>query len=140
MTDWGSVLISGLDYHGGLENASKPSSVIGPEVRGNGLLRRSNGLHVFQIQTSNFTGNVQIEATLDKDPNVGPWVAIPLYNAINGQTVTELSFVGPVPNTSGSDCPIQLNNIYSSVGQYAWLRANVSAISGGILQSIKVNF
>jgi hypothetical protein len=141
MTDFGVTLLSGVDYHGGLRNERTPSNLISDPVKGAGLEPRAAGHHSIQIETSNFTGNVTIEGTLSKDPKVGPWVSIPLEDGMNGQTVDRLVFVNQkaivgTPNFVSNNT----NHFYSITGQYAWLRANVTNISDGILQSITLAY
>ena len=142
-TDWGAVLVSGIDFSGGLQNNTANPNYISAPVKGNGLLNKSNGLHSIQIQTTNFTGNIQIEATLDKNANTAVWIPVNLTDTESGAVSKSLAFSIPqaVPgNYYSGSITTQINKFYSIVGQYAWIRANVSVISGGILQSIKLAF
>jgi hypothetical protein len=138
--DFGCVIIEGLDYSGGIGNSRRKSNVITEPVKGPGLQPRTNGQQTIQIQTSNFSGNVIIEATLSRDPFQGPWSAIPLINGMNGESAIQLTYIYPmsVVNVQNSGRTIKTNKIYNIVGQYSWIRANISNISNGILQSIKV--
>jgi len=140
MTDFGSVLVSGLEYEGGLENKTHIKQFTSNPVKGPGL-EKYTGSGTIQIHTINLTGNIQIEATLSKDSNCGPWVIIPLTNTMNSNVSTVLNFVfpNPVPGISSSAL-IQTNNFYSIVGQYAWLRANVWGISTGSVELVKLSF
>jgi len=142
MTDWGEVLISGLSYSGGVGNVSKTTQYLSQPVKANGLVNRSNGQHTLQVHCINFTGNIQIEATLSKDPTVGPWVVIPLTNTMNNQVTTaiNLSFAPEVPELPPSIPTVNFNQFYSIVGQYAWIRANVTNILSGSVELVKLGF
>jgi len=143
MTDFGNVLISGLDYDGGIgTNTTKVSNFISHPVKGAGLVNRSNGQHTIQIIASNLTANVAIEATLNKYPNIGPWIPVELVSGMDGSSVSNLVFdyTPLVPGIQESGKPVVTNKFFTITGQYAWLRANVSNMSHGIIQSIKLSF
>lgn len=138
MTDWGITLISGLDYFGGIigTNTSKISNFVSKAVQGDGLINRSNGLHTIQIGTSNLTANIQIEATLNKNPENGPWIPVQLDSGMNGNSINQLVY-DYIPNSEKS---IKTNDFYTITGNYAWLRANVSNMSNGRIESIKISY
>ena len=142
-TDFGEVLVSGLNYNGSIENEpTKQSSYISEPKKGDGLVHRASGQHTIQIHTINFSGNIVIEGTLNRDPWTATWIPVPLTNSMFGNTTTDLGFVyqNPVPGVPYSGKTVQLNNFYIASGQYAWLRANISNISNGIVDSIKLAF
>lgn len=142
MTDFGEVLISGLNYRSSVRNEPiKQSNYISKPVKGNGLVHHSGGSHTIQIHTINFNGNIAIEATLDKCPDSDNWVTIPLTNTFTGLTETILGYTYtlPVPqNPDYSGRTILKNDIFIAVGQYAWLRANVFNMTDGIVDSVKL--
>lgn len=141
MTDFGIVMVSGLDFRGGVGNESKKPTHISEPVKAAGLSPKAGGFQTMQIQTTNFTGNIVIEASLSRDSSSGPWVSIPLTNTITGDSDEQLVFhnnlsVVGTPNFISNNT----NTFYTITGQYAWLRANVSNISDGILSSIKLSY
>jgi len=142
-TDWGSVMVSGLSYKGGIENAPiNQSSYVSPPTKGDGLVHRASGQHTIQIHTINASATISIEATLDQNPSSGAWLPIPLTNTLTGQTSTDLNYVftPPVPGVPYSGKTIELNQFFIATGQYAWLRCNVSNISNGLIDSVKLSF
>lgn len=142
-TDFGEVLVSGFSYNAGIGNApTKQTSYVSPPVKGDGLIHRASGQHTIQIHTINFTGNIVIEATMDRDPNSGAWLPVQLTDTITGNVVTELQYVFPipVPGVPFSGKTVEINKFYMVIGQYAWLQANISNVSNGIVDSIKIAF
>lgn len=141
MSDFGLVIVSGLDFHGGIGNESHIPNYISDAVKAAGLSAKAGGFQTMQVQTTNFTGNIKLEASLSKDPNNGPWVSIPIINTLTGDSSTQLTFknnlsVVGTPNFTSNNT----NAFYTITGQYAWLRANISNISDGILSSIKLSY
>jgi hypothetical protein len=142
-TDWGEVLVSGFSYSGGLENAlDKNTSYISPPVKGDGLIHRASGQHTIQIHTINFSGNISIDATMDRDPASGAWLPVQLTDTQSGNVVTSLNFLYPipVPGVPNSGKTVQINKFYMAVGQYSWLKANISNVTNGTVDSIKIAF
>ncbi len=142
-TDWGEVLVSGFSYSGGLQNANTcQTSYVSPPVKGDGLVHRASGQHTIQIHTINFTGNISIYATMDKDSNSGAWLPVQLTNTQTGQVSTVLNYLynTPIPSASNSSETIQTNQFFIAFGQYAWLQANISNVSNRIVDFIKIAF
>jgi len=142
-TDWGEVLVSGFGYDSGLQNANAhQTSYISPPCKGDGLVHRASGQHTIQIHTINFSGNIAIWATMDKDPNSGAYLPVQLTDTQTGNVSTSLSYVYPVngTGTQGSGKTVQINKFYTAIGQYAWLYANISGVKGGFVDSIKIAF
>jgi hypothetical protein len=143
MTAFGEVIISGLDYEGGFgTNTSKVPNFISQPVKGDGLVNRSNGQHTVQIITSNLTANVAIEATLNRNPNNAVWIPVQLVSGMDGSSTNNLVFnyLPLVPGIQESGKPIITNKFYTITGKYSWLRANISNISHGRIESIKIAF
>lgn len=142
MTDWGEVLVSGLDYYGELPWQGNNYNYLSKPVKGDGLVHRASGYHTIQIHTINFSGTITIEATLSRDPAQGPWLPIPLTNTATGEVFTSLpfQFVYPVPGVPYSGKTLETNQFFSAVGQYAWLRANITNISAGKCELIKIAY
>jgi hypothetical protein len=142
-TDWGEVLVSGFSWQGSVE--SEPihrSSYISHAVKGDGLVHRASGQHTIQVHTINFNGNIAIEGTLNTDPCVATWIPAPLTNTATGITENILGyvFVPPVPGVPYSGETIQRNDFYIATGQFAWLRANISNVTLGIVDLVKIAF
>lgn len=146
MTDFGQTLISGLDYFGGMigTNTTKISNFVSEPKKGDGLVNRSNGQHTLQIKTSNLTANIQIEATLSKNPECGPWIPVQLINGMTGLITIQLNY-NYAPNITTNNTQycgqsLKTNDFYNITGNYAWLRANISNMSHGRIESIKISY
>ena len=79
---------------------------------------------------------------MDKDPCTGAWLPLSITNTDTGNVSTELQYVFnmPVPGVPYSGRTVELNQFFSIVGQYSWIRANVSSITNGIVDLIKIAF
>src|ERR1039457_2611221 len=142
-TDFGEVMVSGLNYYGSVENQhTKQTSFVSPPCKGDALVHRASGQHTIQIHTINFNGNISIEGTLDRYSNTGAWLPVQLTNTMTSNVATDLGYIYtiPVPGVPYSGKTIELNQFFIATGQYAWLRANISNISNGIVDSIKLSF
>jgi hypothetical protein len=142
-TDYGEVLVSGLSFGGSVEDQpTKQTSYISEPVKGDGLVHRASGLHTIQIHTINTTADIMFEATLDRDPCSTAWIPISITNTSTGNISTVLHYVynSSVPNIPSSGKTIELNEFFTAQGQYAWIRVNISNISNGIIDGIKVSF
>jgi hypothetical protein len=141
-TDFGEILISGLSHNAGMENQKTITNYVSPPCKGDGLVHRASGQHTIQIHTINANASISIEATLDRDPKSGAWIPIQLTDTETGEITTQLNYIFnmPVPGVPYSGKTVELNKFYMAVGQYSWLRANVSSITNGIIDYIKLNF
>ena len=142
-TDFGEVLVSGLSYYGSVENQpTKQTSYVSPPVKGDGLVHRASGRHTIQIHTINANACITIEATLDRNPNTEAWLPIPLINIMSGEVASVLNyrFVEPVPGVPYSGKTVDLNQFFMADGQYSYLRANITCLTNGIIDSIKIAF
>lgn len=132
-----NLIPGGNGYGGGLIPGT-PTKYIGFPVQGDAFTKRSNGFHTFQFKLYNVTANIQILGTLDNDPNTNNYVPIYLTNTVTGQTLTTLTF-SMFPQSPWYSVDT-INNFYTSVGQYTWLKAAVTSFSGGLIDFIKVAF
>jgi hypothetical protein len=144
--DFGSIFVSGLDFTGDKSifnngngfDASTNSVITGNTyitqcIMGDGLVHRSNGVHTLFVNATNFTGNIQILATLGVDPANSTYLPVNLVSTIDGFTTNELSFDN---NTGNGNAKIY----FTVTGQYSWLKANISVVQHGILNLLKLAF
>ena len=142
-TDFGAVLVAGLSYKGGIENSPiNQTSYMSEPTRGDGLIHRASGQHTIQIHTINANATITIEATMDRDPNSGAWLAIPLTNTLTGEISATQNYVftPPTPGIANGGKTVELNQFFLASGQYAWLRCNVTNMTNGIIDSVKMAF
>jgi hypothetical protein len=143
MSDFGQTLVQGLDYDGGVGvNATNISNFVSKPCKGDGLLHKANGQHILQLIANNLTANIQIEASLSRKPEDGPWIPVQLVSGMDNSISDTLTFEYKlsVPNNQYSGTPVKTNNFYTITGNYAWLRANVSDMKFGRIESIKIAF
>jgi len=132
MADFAKTIVSGLAYYipqknyPGGQNGS--ATYMSEPIKCDGLIHRSDGVHTIQIKTVEFSGNIQFEATLDTDPNCASFV--PVYPApMVANSAATLSFAN-----------VDTNNFFTITGQFAWMRVNVSNITHGAVEFIRVTF
>ena len=75
-------------------------------------------LQTISWSVTNFTGTITIKASLATDPNVNDWFNV---DVITGSSLTEISYL-------------------NVVGNYVWIKADVSGFSQGIVNHVKVSY
>jgi len=124
-----------------------PVEVRGEKYRGDGYYSRSDGLHTVQIRLTDFVGVIEIEGTLDEDPND------PFYTKCYDGTdwspvmIEEPHCVSTTGLWGSSIVPFRLSytvpnttiNMYNFTGNYTWLRVFVSEWTAGTINGIKMN-
>lgn len=146
LRDFGEIFVSGLDFfgdkqifnHGNGYNASNNVVVTGnvyitKPIMGDGLVQRSNGVHTLFVDTTNFTGNIQIEATIGKDPINSSYLPVNVVSTVDSAIYPQLTY----NNRNGTG---NTTSFYTITGQYSWLRANISGIQTGILNLLKLAY
>jgi len=133
MSDFGAVIVSGMGIQVS-NNSAFGNSFVSEPVKGDGLVRRASGKHTLFIHTINFTGNITIEGTLAGNPNNGPWLPVNLIDTMSENTSTTLSY-----KFNTNNCHTETQEFYNIIGQYSWLRANISNFTYGLLDSIKLS-
>ncbi|VVC05075.1 Uncharacterised protein [uncultured archaeon] len=144
-TDVGEFLVSGLSYRTGTglrDTPLKTTSYVGNPVKSDGLVHHSSGRHTLLVRTMDFSGNIVIEGTLNKSPENATWSPVVLQDSVTGNTFLELDYIYhmAVPGNPSTGKPEAYNRFYIANGQYAWMRANISNIANGRVDSIKVAF
>ena len=126
---------------------SSTLEVRGEKYKGDGYYSRSDGMHTVQIRLTDFVGVIEIEGTLDSDPND------PFYTNCNDGTdwspvmIEEPHCVSTTGLWGSSIVPFRLSYttpttgvwMYNFTGNYTWLRAFVSDWTAGTINSIKMN-
>jgi len=140
--DWGEVLVAGLNYRGSLPPATNITEYTSRPAKGDGLVHRASGQHTMQIVTINFSGDITIEATLDRDPGNALWLPATLTDSMTGEQFTTLhfQFIMPVPGVPYSGNTMAISKFYKIIGQYAWFRAVITNISTGQVDLIKLAY
>lgn len=93
-----------------------------------GYHRRHDVLHTIILSFSNFTGSVQIQATLELYPGENDWFDCVLTDA-NGDTI---EFDSDSTDRDGDE-------IANTEGNFVWMRA-VGTVSAGVINQIRYNY
>lgn len=91
------------------------------KLRGNGYYGYTDGLHTVSYQLTNFTGIIQMQATLVSDPTDTDWFVVP------ETTVGD-----------GSD-PVNGTLYINFTGNFVWCRCAVTSFAGGIINKVLYN-
>lgn len=119
---------------------STDSPLVGEKYKGAGFYGMGDGFHSVQIQVTNFTGIIKIQGTLASDPTESDWLDINLND--NGEyhvdTTGLISQVGLLHQIDLANSTH--NKVYNFVGNFVWIRANVSTWTAGHIDRIMLNF
>ena len=132
MTTYSKTLLETTNHtvNDGIKN------VTGPSVPGDGYYNRSDGIHTVQWSITNFIGKIKFQAALHNDPTDEDWFDIPLGSLldytvdttgkVSTSTVNSITYT---ESTTGSF-------VYNFIGNYIWIRVNVSEWTTGSVLSI----
>lgn len=126
-------------YTGNGYNATNCTVIVGQPVfitqpvMGDGLVHRANGQHTLFAQTTSFTGNIVIEATIGLDPANSTYLPVDIVNTVDGNTYSQITCISG--NGNGN-----VRSFFTITGQYSWIRANISNIQTGRVELLKVAF
>lgn len=132
-----SVIILPSSSH---NNDSSNTPLVGEKYKGAGFYGMGDGFHSVQIQLTNFTGTVSIQGSLATDPTENDWIDIALND--HGDYIVDTT---GLVSTVGIQYSLQLtssshNKVYNFVGNFVWIRANVSEWTAGHIDRIMLNF
>lgn len=114
--------------------------LVGEKFKGAGFYGMGDGFHTVQIQVTNFSGIIKIQGTLATNPVESDWVNINLKeqeSLVVDTTglVSPISYLDSVTINNGTQ-----NKIYNFVGNFVWIRANISTWTDGQINKIMLNF
>jgi hypothetical protein len=96
-----------INSHSGDSNTE---TVTGEKVKGDGYYGRSDGLHTVQYDYVDFTGQINLQATLEIDPQESDWFTVHTEN-VEQDTA---------------------DGIVNITGNYVWIRAQVVYTDGTV--------
>jgi hypothetical protein len=97
-----------------------PVTITSDPYKGSGYFGFGFGLHTVSYQTTNFIGNIKIQATLASTPGESDWFDV-------GETIQD----NEVATTAA--------NIYSFTGNFVWVRATLT-YTAGTVNKISYNY
>lgn len=110
----------------------------GDKYRGDGYYGRSDGLHTVQIDLDGFIGKIEMQASLEIDPQTEDWFTVELgtgsqtidtTGVIREENITFVEYTESTTNTKS----------YNFTGNYVWVRAYVYDWTDGTVNSILLN-
>ena len=107
-------------------------------IKGDGYFGASDGLHTVQISINNFVGKLEVQGTLEAEPEEIDWFPVRL-----GTGEYSMDTTGAIKETNVSY--VQYNtrtstvNSYNFTGNFVWVRARVSEWTEGTVNSIRIN-
>lgn len=117
---------------------SGSTTLISEKSKGDAYFGQSDGLHTVMINLTNFTGVIKIQGSLESTPGDNDWFnielgtddfAIDTSGLVTKQAAESLAY--NVVETSMKS--------YNAVGNFVWLRANISSWQSGTISSIEMN-
>ncbi len=119
MSATSEIILSGQSFSG-----TGPMSVTGENFKGDGYYGRSDGFHTVQYTVTGFVGTISVQATLATSPTESDWFTV----SDSVHTSTAIQTV----NSDGSF-------IKNFTGNYVWVRAKVTNLTAGTVNSILLN-
>ena len=117
---------------------SGSTTLTSEKVKGDAYFGQSDGLHTIMVNLNGFTGTVKIQGSLETTPGDNDWFDIELgsddlsvdTSGLITKQVSE-SLIYNIVETS--------MKAYNAVGNFVWLRANISNWQSGTISSIEMN-
>jgi len=117
---------------------SGSTTLTSEKVKGDAYFGQSDGLHTVMINLNSFTGIVKIQGSLESTPGDNDWFDIELgtddFVVDTSGLVTKQAAESLIYNTVETSM-----KSYNAVGNFVWLRANISNWQSGTISSIEMN-
>jgi hypothetical protein len=112
---------------------------IGDKVKGEGYYNGSGGFHTVQLQTAEFIGKFEMQATLASEPAPADWFTVELGSQ-NSQSVDTSGLLNSVNITSVQFLSATTTvRTYNFIGNFIWVRPKISEFTEGTVNGIKYN-
>jgi hypothetical protein len=112
---------------------------IGDRVKGEGYYNGSGGFHTIQLQTTEFIGKFEMQATLASEPSSTDWFTVELGSQ-NNQSVDTSGLLNEVNITSVQyQFATTAVKTYNFIGNFIWVRPKISDFIEGTVNGIKYN-
>ncbi len=117
---------------------SGSTTLTSEKVKGDAYFGQSDGLHTVVVNITGFTGIVKIQGSLETTPGDNDWFDIELgtddFVVDTSGLVTKQAAESLVYNIAETSM-----KSYNAVGNFVWLRANISNWQSGTISSIEMN-
>jgi len=117
-----------------------PTTLVGDPFKGDGYYGWGDGTHTVQIELANFIGSINIQGTLAASPGAGDWVNIPLssQDRFSVDTTGLVLRLSPASLLTYVSATTSVTS-YNFVGNFIWIRANVTNWTQGTITQILLN-
>ncbi len=117
---------------------SGSTTLTSEKVKGDAYFGQSDGLHTIMVNLNGFIGSVKIQGSLETTPGDNDWFDIELgtddFVVDTSGLVTKQAAESLVYNVVETSM-----KSYNAVGNFVWLRANISNWQSGTISSIEMN-
>ncbi len=109
------------------------------KVRGSGYYGGSSGFHTVQLQTTDFIGRFEMQASLASEPLELDWFTVELGSTLN--QVVDTSGLSNDANITYIQYSTATTTVktYNFTGNFVWVRAKISEFTEGTVNGIKYN-
>jgi hypothetical protein len=109
------------------------------EIRGDGYLGFTDGLHTVAWKLTGFTGTITVQATLARTFTESDWFDVKLssdsdYSVDTTGLVTQAA-VGTVTYTE----PITISKTFNFTGNFVWVRVRIAEFAVGTINSVQIS-
>jgi hypothetical protein len=101
------------------------------EIRGDGYLGFTDGLHTVAWKLTGFEGSITVQATLARTPTESDWFDVRLSDDFSNTAEP----AGPSTVTYAT--PTTINKAYNCLGNFVWVRVRISDFSAGTINSVQ---
>jgi len=116
---------------------SNSATLTGDKVKGDAYFGQSDGLHTIMIDVTDFIGTIKIQGSLELEPGADFFdieLGIDDFTVDTSGLVTKISTESLVFNLAETS-----KKSYNAVGNFVWLRADISNWTAGTVNSIEMN-
>jgi hypothetical protein len=117
---------------------SGSTTLTSEKVKGDAYFGQSDGLHTVVVNITGFTGTIKIQGSLETTPGDNDWFDIELgtddFTVDTSGLITKQAAESLVYNIAETSM-----KSYNAVGNFVWLRANISNWQSGTISSIEMN-
>ena len=117
---------------------SNSATLVSEKVKGDAYYGQSDGLHTVVVNLNDFIGTIKVQGSLESTPGDNDWFDIDLSDKeftvdVSGLVTKKVQKVLTYGSAETSMRP------YNVIGNFVWLRADVSNWTGGTITSIELN-
>jgi hypothetical protein len=115
------------------------STFVSKQVKGDGYLGFTDGLHTVAWKITEFSGEITVQATLEKTPAESDWFDVRLLSNTQHLVNTSETLILSQVGTSVYSTPTTESKTYNFLGNFVWVRVRISEFSAGTINFVQVN-